>query len=201
MLKFQTNQTMRLILLIVILFISCKSKTDLIFYAIKDGDFLKIESSLTIDEFIKKSGSLDCQGYRIIGSTQEIKTIKRNEFIIFNSCPNKIIDYDGIQLPIYSCNGFRKYGINLCDDCDLNIEQLSEFYLNPKRRADYPSKPNKAILKIIVDENRTAKSIFPIIKKLKTMRNQIGDNQLSELPLLFSLQTIQKDTIEIQLPE
>jgi len=189
---------MRFILLISIFFISCNSKTDLNFYAIKNGNSLKIESSLTIKEFIKKSDSLDCKGYRVIGSTQEIKDIKDNEFITFNSCPNKIVCYDGIRLPIYYCNGFKKYGINLCDDYNLNIEQLREFYINPKGKSDYPSKPNKAILKVIVDEHSTVESIIPIIKKLKIMKNQIGNDQLSKLPLLFSFQTIQKDTIDFQ---
>jgi len=156
--------TIRLTLIIVLIIVSCKNETDLIFSAVKENISLNIEGNLAIDELIKKSNDLKCDDFRIVANSLQNIDLNKSEFVLFAKCPNRIIHHDGIQMPIYECNGFRDHGINLCDDYMTNIEKLKEFYINPKKRTYYPSNPRRAIVKIIVDESQTLNSIIPLIK-------------------------------------
>lgn len=113
----------------------------------------------------------------------------------------KFVHPDGIQLPIYKCNGFRKYGINLCEDESSIYKLINEFYFNPKRRADYPNMPKNATVKFVVDESETIESIIPMISKMKTMRDKIGEEKLNKEPFLMSIQTIKNDSFQIKAPK
>ena len=113
----------------------------------------------------------------------------------------KIIHPDGISLPIYKCNGYRNYGIDLCEDEKLNINLIKEFYLNPKRRADFPINPKNATVKFIVNGSSTLESTVPMIEQVKSMRNKIGEVRLTKLPFLLSIQTIRKDSTLIKPPK
>ena len=181
---------------------SCNTKSDLSFLAIKGTEIYSFENSITINEFILKAESLKCDGYNIVAKS--LKTVDTNniDFIIKTKCkfPKqlKFVHPDGIQLPIYRCNGFRKYGINLCEDDDSNFKLLKEFYLNPNRRPDYPTQPKNATVKFVVDESFSLESITPLINRIKSMRNKISEERLTNQPFLLSIQTIKKDSVLIK---
>jgi len=195
----------KLIFAIALLFISCKSNNDMVFYATNGHNIFTIDNSVSVSRFINKVDSLKCEGFVIVSKSKEINDGSSNKFQMDAKCkfPDKIkfTHHDGIQLPIYNCNGFREYGINLCEEYNLNIKKLSEFYLNPQKRADYPRISKNAILKIVVDEKITFSAIIPTIKKLKYMRDQLDNESLRSIPFLFSLQTIQRDSILIKPPQ
>ncbi len=196
---------MRIILLFSTLLLSCKSESSLSFLAIKEPEIYRFKNSITINDFINKAESLKCEGYNIVVKSIDNTQINDYDFIIKTICkfPKKVklVHPDGIQLPIYKCNGFRKYGINLCEDENSNFKLLKEFYLNPKRRADYPSKPKNATVKLIIDESSTLKSITPTIKLLKSIRDEIGEERLTRQPFLLSIQTTRNDSVMITPPK
>ena len=196
---------MRILIFITIIFISCESNPSICFYAVKDSKIQKFEKSITINEFIKKVESLKCEGYRIVAKSRELKESNKYNFVVKTKCKfpkiPKFVHPDGIQLPIYKCNGFRKYGINLCEDESSNFKLISEFYLNPKRRPDYPNIPKNATVKFIVDESETIESIIPMISKMKSMRDKIGEEKLNREPFLLSIQTIKNDSFQIKAPK
>ena len=199
-----TNQ-MRIIIIITIISLSCKSKSKLSFLAIKDTEVYRFENSTTVNEFILKSGSLKCDGYNIVAKSIEDIEANMNVLIIKATCkfPKqiKLVHQDGIQLPIYKCNGFRKYGINLCGDENSNFELIKEFYLNPQRRPDFPTKPNNATVKFVVDESSTLESIVPMINRIKSIRDEIGKERLAKQPFLLSIQTLKNDSVSIRPPK
>ena len=196
---------MRILIFITIIFISCQTKTNISFYALKDSKIQKFEKSITINEFIKKAESLKCEGYQIVAKSSELKEGDKYNFVIKTKCkfPNKMIFVhpDGIELPVYTCGGFRKYGVNLCEDESSNFKLIKEFYLNPKRRPDYPSIPKNATIKFVVDGNATVESIIPMMSEIKSMRDKIGEEKLSKEPFLLSIQTIKRDSILIKPPK
>ena len=190
---------MRLLLFIIIFFIACKVDSELSFSAINDNMVYNFENSTTINEFINKADSLKCDGYRIVDNSVYIE---EDKYVYVSRCkfPKeiKLIHYDGIELPIYYCDGFRKYGINLCENAAANFNKLEEFYLNSKSRENYPSNPKNATIKIVVAGSTTIEELIPTIKRVKSMRDKISNGKLSEFPFLFSLQSIQKDSIMIK---
>ncbi len=193
---------MRTILFITIILSSCKIKPDYSFFAIKGVDIYSFDSSITINEFKIKADSLKCEGYNIVAKSTAISEPNKDDFIIKSTCKSpkqlKFVHPDGIELPIYECDGFRTYGINLCEDDDSNFELLREFYLNPKRKSDYPFNPKNATVKFVVDQTMSIESLLPLIKRIKSMRNKIGEERLTNQPFLLSIETLGKDSILIK---
>lgn len=192
---------MRVLLFITIILSSCNTKTDYTFYAQKGIDVHRFENSITVNEFIIEAESLKCEGYEILGTSTQIGDSNKDDLIIKSTCrfPKQIkIDHsDGIELPIYECDGFRTYGINLCEHEDSNLELLREFYLNPTRRLDYPYNPQYATVRLVVEETMSIEALVPLIKRIKSMRNKLGEEGLINEPFLFSIQTLRKDSILI----
>ena len=180
---------------LILTLISCQSESQIQFFAIKGDEIIKFSNLITIEEFSNRSNELVCSGFRIVVHDHTELNSQVENFRYFASCENKTSHQDAIQLPIYKCNGFRKYGINLCDKNNLNLETLSEFYLNPNRRPDYPSKPKNAILRIIVDEKGTIEDVYPILARVQNMIYKVKDEEIYTHPILFTLNTIQKDSI------
>lgn len=181
----------------ILLLIGCWPNSDIKFRALNDSSIYEFENSISVKEFIRKTDSLKCNGYRIVGNSEDVN------YLVFSKCKysNQKIDYDGIQMPIYNCNGFRKYGINLCEDSTTNYNKLKEFYLNPQRREDYPTKPENAILKLVFEESMTIKSVIPTIKSVKSMRDHLQNRSLSNLPFIFSFETVQSDSMTTKFPK
>ena len=196
---------MRIIIFITIIFISCQTKTSISFYALKESKIQKLEKLITINEFIKITESLKCEGYQIVAKSSGLKEGDKYNFVIKTKCkfPKNItfVHPDGIELPVYRCNGIREYGVNLCEDESSNFKLIKEFYLNPKRRPDYPSMPKNATIKIVVAGDANVESIIPMMNEIKSMRDKIGEEKLSKEPFLLSIQTINRDSILIKPPK
>ena len=184
---------------------SCRTKPDYSFFAIKGSDIYSFEKSITVNEFKIRADSLKCEGFNIVAKSIENVDPNNDDFIIKSTCklPKqlKFVHPDGIELPIYECGGFRSYGINLCEHDDSIFELLREFYLNPKRRPDYPINPKNATVKFIVEGTMSIEALIPLIKRIKTMRNKIGEDRLTNQPFLLSIQTLRKDSILIKPPK
>jgi|GEM_PF-4624923 len=190
---------MRALLVLTILFIGCESNNKLNIYGEKEDEILNFENSIPIKNFLVKVDSLSCQDFKVFGNLSNI------EFKILNRCKFskmvKFISLDGITMPIYQCNGFRIYGINLCEKNQLNLSKFKEFYLNPKKREDYPKSPKNAIFKIVVDEGETIQSIKNSLKFIDSMREKIQNENLSNLPIAIIIETIQRDSNLTKAPK
>jgi hypothetical protein len=196
---------MRTLLFITIVLTSCNTKTEYSFLAIKETDIYRFENSISVSEFKLKTDSLKCEGYNIVAKSREQQESNNDECIIKTICkfPKQIkFDHsDGIELPIYKCNGFRKYGINLCEDDNSNFQLLKDFYLNPNRRPDYPRNPKNATIKLVVEETMSLEALVPLITRIKSMRNKIGEGKFTKEPFLLSIETLKKDSILIKPPK
>lgn len=194
---------MRNILIAVILFTSCQAKQESIMYAFNGENIHQFDSSLSVNEFIQIIDSLECKGYVIVGNTNQKINTTNYQFIIKSKCDSpevlKFEHTNGIKLPIYSCNGFRQNGINLCEDESLNIIKLENFYLNPNKRFDYPNNPNQATLKIVIDKSNNVTSIFEIVNQIKSLRDQINIPTLGN-PIIFTIETSEQDSFELKPP-
>lgn len=184
---------------------SCNIKTEYSFLAIKDTDIYRFENSISVNEFKLKTDSLKCEGYNIVAKLREQQESNNDECIIKTICKFskqiKFVHPDGIELPIYECNGFREYGINLCEDDSINFQLLRDFYLNPNQRPDYPSKPKNATVKLVVEETMSLEALVPLIMRIKSVRNKIGEEILTKEPFLLSIETLRKDSILIRPPK
>lgn len=186
--------------LIILTLLSCRTKLEIKFFAIKGNEIIELNNSLTIEEFKEETIELICSGYRIVGQTENPTNNKRESFQYYATCNNKIESHGATQLPIYECNGFRKYGLNLCTENDLILKVLREFYLNPKRRPDYPSKPKNAIINIISDKNDSIKEMEQIFVKLQYIIEEIKENEINDIPIKFTLNTLQQDSFLFSKP-
>ena len=196
---------MRSLILITLVFITCQSKSKITFFAVNENKIQRFQNSMTVTEFIDQSRSLKCDGYNIVANTTEKLESKNFNIIVKTICKfsNQLqfIHSDGIELPIYSCNGYRSYGINLCDDQDSIYNLIEEFYLNPIKRTDYPSNPKNATVKFVVDGNSTLESIEPTITHVKLLRDRIGSEYLTKQPFVIHIQSIENDTLLNRAPE
>lgn len=196
---------MRTLLFITIILTSCNTKTEYSFLAIKETDIYRFENAISVNEFKLRADSLKCEGYNIVAKSREQQESNNDECIIKTICkfPKQIkfVHPDGIELPIYECNGFRKYGISLCEDYNSNFQLLSDFYLNKNRRPDYPSKPKNATVKLVVAETMLLEALVPLILRIKSMRNKIGEEILTKEPFLISIETLREDSIFIKPPK
>ena len=186
--------------LIILTLLSCQTKSEIKFFAIKGNEIIELNNSFTIEEFKEETIELIYSGFRIVGQTENPSNSKREGFQYYATCSKKIESHGAIQLPIYECNGFRKYGLNLCNENDIILEVLREFYLNPKRRPDYPSKPKNAIINIISDKNDSLKEMEQIFVKLQEIIEEIKVNEIHDIPIKFTLSTLQQDSFLIPKP-
>ena len=196
---------MRSLILITLVFITCQSKSKITFFAVNENKIQRFQNSMTVNEFIDQSRSWKCNGYNIVANTSDKLESKNFNIIIKSICKfsNQLqfIHYDGVELPIFSCNGYRSYGINLCDDQDSIYNMIEEFYLNPVNRPDYPSNPKNATVKFVVDGKSTLESLEPTINHVKLLRDRIGSEYLANQPFLINIQTIENDTFTFRAPE
>lgn len=196
---------MQSLLFVTIILASCKTKPEYSFLAIKETDIYRFEKSISVNEFKLKTDSLKCEGYTIVAKSSKQQESNNDDCIIRAICKfpkqMRLVNRDGIELPIYECNGFRKYGINLCEDDNSNFQLLRDFYLNPNRRADYPSKPQNATIKLIVEETMSLEALLPLIIRIKSIRNKIGGEILTKEPFLLSIQTLRNDSMLIKPPK
>lgn len=200
----QKNQV-QVLLCIIVVFLACKSEPNIAFFAIKESEIYKFENSISVNEFINKAESFKCEGYNIVAKSKSTLDTTQFDFVIKTNCKYSedmsIVHPDGIELPVYKCHGFRKYGINLCQDENSNFELIKEFYLNPNQRADYPTKPKNATVTFVVDESCKIYSVIPMINKIKKMRNKIGDTRLMGEPFLLRMRTAKEDSILYKPPK
>ncbi len=191
---------MRLIFLVTLFFISCKPNPEISFIATKNNDVFEIENSLSIKQFLEIADSLACDGYKITGNTLDSK----EEYVQYwkpDCDKSKISHYRQNELPVYACNGYREYGINLCENQKSNFNKMREFYLNPQKRFDFPLNPQTIRVKIVAEETETINSIIPSLIEIKSMRDKIDNGNLAYLPLLFRFENAWRDSLVYGAPE
>ena len=189
---------MRNLLFLIPLFIACKSKPDLYYYAVKGDEIHTFENSMTIKEYIPDAELFAYSDYNLVAQSTRHSGSNHYDYKIEINCKfprvMKTTHRDGILFPVYQCRRYRKYGMNLCQNPKSNFKKIKEFYLNPNRRNDYPYSSKNATIKFVVNESKTLGSISPMINQVKTMRDKISDPQLKDAPFLMSLLTTQRDS-------
>ncbi len=196
---------MRVIPFILIFLTSCKQPTELLLFATDGSDLIYFNHDSKITEFIEIIDPLDCQGFKthakVIGNIEEYNPF---DFKIHASCRssgvNKFSHRRAMDMRVYLCNVRNEFAFNLCENDSKSLKLFKEYYLNPKRRVDYPKQPSKAIFKLILDDDKTIQSLVEVLRQIQAMEDRIDNDILDNIPMQVTVTTTHLDSVSIPFP-
>lgn len=184
---------------VIALFVSCNHPIEM--YLVKGETRIEYDPSYSFKRIVEYIDSVSCYEYKLEAykPDQSIKDSRRILFV--ENCTTAQYCFKSIELPVYECDGFRKYGINLCDEDSITTQKLKDFVLNPKGREDYPNNPLKAVIKIVLEDDKDIDDLKYVLTDLLGKYEKFAIDKYNDIPIIVHLETIEEDTTFFRLPK